>query len=67
MIILFNALLLASAVNYTLIFMAAEYVSRYYFALMLAMHSAIYDVKAEKKLFTLRPCRQKVKLPRDVI
>ena len=51
MIILFNALLLASAVNYTLIFVAAEYISRYYFALMLAMHSAIYDVKAEKKTF----------------
>ena len=47
---LFNALL-DSAVGYTLIFIAAEYISRYYFALMLAMHSAIYDVRAEKKNF----------------
>ena len=67
MIILFNALLLASAVNYTLIFVAAEYLSRYYFALMLAMHSARSMMLKQKKLFTFRPCRQKDKLPRDVI
>ena len=63
MIILFNALLLASAVNYTLIFMAAEYVSRYYSALMLAMHSAIYDVKAEKNFLRLGLVGKKLNCP----